>query len=485
VQVQAPSGATQGQTQIALDDVANYLRQDEANAVESTFEIAGFNFAGRGQSQGLVFVRFKDWSVRKSADLKVQAVLARTTKHFASYQQATIIAFNPPAIPGLGTASGFDFELQDRGGLGHDKLMQARDQLLGLARQDPNIALVWANGVGDNATYKIDIDREKASAFGINLSDVDQTFSIAWGSQYVNNFLDTDGRIKKVYVQADVPFRMNPEDLRSLYVRNTKGGMVPFTSFARGSWSYGSPKLERYNGVSSVEIQGQAAPGKSTGQAIAALQRLARQLPAGIGYEWTGTSLQEQQSGSQAPMLYALSILVVFLSLAALYESWTVPISVIMVVPLGMLGAIAAATALHLENDVYFQVGLLTTMGLSSKNAILIVEFARDLEAQGKSAIEAAAEAAHLRLRPILMTSLAFVLGVLPLAIASGAGSGSQNAVGRGVIGGMLTATFLAPFLIPMFFFVITEKLFKAKGASSPALSAPVALETSGGVNTK
>jgi multidrug efflux pump len=485
VQVQAPSGATQGQTQIALDDVANYLLHEEESAVESTFEIAGFNFAGRGQSQGLVFVRFKDWSVRKRADLKAQAVLARTTKHFASYQQATIIAFNPPAIPGLGTASGFDFELQDRGGLGHDKLMQARDQLLGLARQDPNIALVWANGVGDNATYKIDIDREKASAFGINLSDVDQTFSIAWGSQYVNNFLDTDGRIKKVYVQADVPFRMNPEDLRSLYVRNTKGSMVPFTSFARGSWSYGSPKLERYNGVSSVEIQGQAAPGKSTGQAIAALQRLAQQLPAGIGYEWTGTSLQEQQSGSQAPMLYALSILVVFLSLAALYESWTVPISVIMVVPLGMLGAIAAATALHLENDVYFQVGLLTTMGLSSKNAILIVEFARDLEAQGKSAIEAAVEAAHLRLRPILMTSLAFVLGVLPLAIASGAGSGSQNAVGRGVIGGMLSATFLAPFLIPMFFFVITEKLFKQKSASSPALSLPSAIASDSGATAK
>jgi multidrug efflux pump len=485
VQVQTPSGATQGQTQIALDDVANYLLHEEASAVESTFEIAGFNFAGRGQSQGLVFVRFKDWSVRKRADLKAQAVLARTTKHFASYQQATIIAFNPPAIPGLGTASGFDFELQDRGGLGHEKLMQARDQLLGLARQDPNIALVWANGVGDNATYKIDIDREKASAFGINLSDVDQTFSIAWGSQYVNNFLDTDGRIKRVYVQADVPFRMNPEDLRSLYVRNTKGSMVPFTSFARGSWSYGSPKLERYNGVSSVEIQGQAAPGKSTGQAIAALQRLAQQLPAGIGYEWTGTSLQEQQSGSQAPMLYALSILVVFLSLAALYESWTVPISVIMVVPLGILGALAAATALHLENDVYFQVGLLTTMGLSSKNAILIVEFARDLEAQGKSAIEAAVEAAHLRLRPILMTSLAFVLGVLPLAIANGAGSGSENAVGRGVIGGMLTATFLAPFLIPMFFVVITEKLFKQKSASSPALSLPPALASDGEAATK
>ena len=484
MQVQTPAGGTQGRTWTVLEDVSNYLLHQEAAAVDATFEIAGLNFAGRGQSQGLVFVRFKDWSMRKRADLTAQAVLARTAQHFASYQDAVIVPINPPAIPGLGTASGFDLELEDRGGLGHDKLMQARDQLIGLAKQDPNLALVRPNGLSDNPTYKIDIDRQKASAFGINLSDVDQTFSIAWGSKYVNNFLDTDGRIKKVYVQADAPFRMNPEDLRSLYVRNTKGSMVPFSSFAMGSWSYGSPKLERYNGVSSVEIQGQAAPGKSTGQAIAVMQELAQQLPAGVGYEWTGVSLQEQQSGSQAPLLYGLSILVVFLSLAALYESWTVPISVIMVVPLGILGALAAASALHLENDVFFQVGLLTTIGLSSKNAILIVEFARDLEAQGRSAMEAAAEAAHLRMRPILMTSLAFVLGVLPLAIANGAGSGSENAVGRGVIGGMLTATFLAPFLIPMFFLVITEKVFKPKRAAAPATPGSAAPEPIGGATT-
>jgi multidrug efflux pump len=369
----------------------------------------------------------------------------------------------------LGTASGFDLELEDRAGLGHDKLMQARDQLVALARKNPDLALVRPNGLNDNPEFKISIDREKASAFGINLSDVDQTFSIAWGSRYVNNFLDTDGRIKKVYVQADAPFRMNPEDLRSLYVRNASGSMVPFNSFATGAWSFGSPKLERYNGVPSVEIQGQAAPGQSTGQAIAVMETLMKQLPPGIGHEWTGISLQEQQSGSQAPLLYALSLLVVLLSLAALYESWSVPVSVIMVVPLGILGALAAATVLHLENDVFFQVGLLTTIGLSSKNAILIVEFARDLQAQGKSAFEAALEAAHMRLRPILMTSLAFVLGVLPLAIATGAGSGSENAVGRGVIGGMLSATFLAPFLIPMFFFVITGKVFKPKAAPAPA----------------
>jgi multidrug efflux pump len=469
IQVQVPPGGSQGQTWTALDDVANYLLHTEADAVDGVFEINGLNFAGRGQSQGLVFVRLKDWSVRSRADLNVGAVLARTAKYFASYQGATIVPINPPSIPALGTASGFDLELEDRAGLGHDKLVQARDQLVALAKQDPKLALVRPNGLSDQPVYKIAIDHEKASAFGINLSDVDQTFSIAWGSKYVNNFLDTDGRIKQVYVQADAPFRMNPDDLNSLYVRNTAGSMVPFTSFATGSWAYGSPKLERYNGVQSVEIQGTPAPGLSTGQAITEMQTLIEKLPTGIGYEWTGISLQQQQSGSQAPLFYALSILVVFLSLAALYESWTVPISVIMVVPLGIIGALAAATALGLENDVYFQVGLLTTIGLSSKNAILIVEFARDLEAQGKSAIDAAVEAARFRVRPILMTSFAFVLGVLPLALANGAGSGSENAVGRGVIGGMLTATFLAPFLVPMFFFVITEKLFKKKAASPPA----------------
>jgi multidrug efflux pump len=483
VQVQTPPGATQGRTQIVLDDVANYLLHQEASAVESALEVTGFNFAGRGQSQGLVFVRFKDWSARTRADLKVQAVLARTAKHFSSYQDAVIVPINPPSIPALGWASGFDLELQDRAGLGHVKLMQARDQLVSLARHDPNLAFVRANGINDNPTYKIDIDREKANAFGVNLTDVDQTFSIAWGSQYVNNFLDTDGRIKRVYVQADAPFRMNPDDLRSLYVRNAAGSMVPFTSFANGSWSYGSPKLERYNGVSSVEIQGQAAPGKSAGEAMAVMEGLAKKLPAGIGYEWTGTSLQQQQSGSQAPFLYGLSVLVVFLSLAALYESWTVPISVIMVVPIGVFGAVAVAQAMHLENDVFFQVGLLTTIGLSSKNAILIVEFARDLETQGKSAIDAAVEAARLRLRPILMTSLAFVLGVLPLAIASGAGSG--NAVGRGVIGGMLSATFIAPFLIPMFFYVITEKVFRKRTAAPAAWSPPLAFESNAGEATK
>jgi multidrug efflux pump len=463
VQVQSPAGSTQGRMEQIVEDVSAYLRNEEGAAVDATLEVAGVSFAGRGPNQGLLFVRFRDWSVRNRGDLSVQAVLARMARHFATYPDAVVIPINPPSVPGLGTASGFDLQLQDRAGLGHEQLVQARNQLLGMARQDPNLATVFPNGLEDNPTYQIEIDRERASAFGVTPNDVDQTFSIAWASRYVNNFLDTDGRIKKVYLQADVPFRMNPEDLRSLYVRNNQGRMVAFTSFATGAWGWGSPQLQRYNGVPSVEIQGQAARGKSTGQAMAAIQDLATKLPAGIGYEWTGISLQEQQAGSQALLLYALSILVVFLALAALYESWTVPISVILVVPLGLVGALAAATALHLENDVFFQVGLLVTIGLSAKNAILIVEFARDLEARGKSATEAALEAARLRLRPILMTSLAFMLGVTGLAIASGAGSASQNAVGRAVIGGMLTATFLAPFLVPMFFLVITEKVFKSR----------------------
>jgi hydrophobe/amphiphile efflux-1 (HAE1) family protein len=468
IQVQGPPGSTQGRTGATLDDVSNYLLRDESRMVDAVFQINGYNFAGRGQNQGMLFVHFKDWSQRGSKDLSVQALSQRVAARFASYGGAIIVPINPPPIRELGTASGFDFELEDRGGVGHDRLMQARDALLARARQEPTIALVRPNGLEDNPTFKIDIDREKASALGVSPSDVDQSFSISWGSRYVNNFLDIDGRIKKVYVQADDAFRMNPEDLRLHYVRNASGAMVPIPAFATSQWTYGSPKLERYNGVSSVEIQGQAAAGSSTGQAMAAMERLARQLPSGIGYEWTGLSLQELLSGSQAPLLYAISILVVFLSLAALYESWSIPISVILVVPLGVLGALGAATALGLANDVYFQVGLLTTIGLSAKNAILIVEFARNLHTEGRSFAEAAVEAAHLRLRPILMTSMAFILGVLPLAIATGAGSASRNAIGTGVIGGMLTATFLATFLIPMFFVVIGEKMSRGK-AITPA----------------
>jgi multidrug efflux pump len=472
VLVQTPSGSTQETTARALKDVSDYLLTDEKSIVESTFTVNGFSFAGRGQNAGLVFVRMRDYAQRQHADQKVQALVGRLYMHFASYKTAVVFPVNPPSIPELGTAAGFDFQLQDRAGIGHAKLMEARNMLLGLAAKDPTLAQVRPNGLNDTPQFKVNIDREKAQALGVSVSDIDQTFSIAWASAYVNNFLDTDGRIKKVYLQGEAPFRMKPEDVSAWFVRNSAGAMVPFSAFASTEWAFGSPKLERYNGISSVEIQGAAAPGKSTGQAMTAMEALVAKLPAGVGYEWTGLSLQERQSGSQAPILYGISILVVFLCLAALYESWSIPFSVIMVVPLGVIGALLAATLRGLENDVFFQVGLLTTVGLSAKNAILIVEFARELQqGQGMGPIEAALEAARLRLRPILMTSLAFILGVMPLAISNGAGSASQHAIGTGVIGGMLTATFLAIFMIPMFFVVIRAKFGGEKEDPDEALA--------------
>jgi multidrug efflux pump len=469
VQVQTPPGATQGRTQAVLDDVASYLLGEEGAVVAGAFEVTGFNFAGRGQNSGLLFVRLRDWDERRASDLKIQALIARITRHFATYRDAAIIPINPPPIPELGTAAGFDFELEDRAGLGHEALMAARNDLLKMARADPALTLVRPNGLNDTPQFQVSIDRERAAALGLSLASIDQTFSIAWASQYVNNFLDVDDRIKKVFVQADAPFRMTPDNLNLYYVRNAQGAMVPLAAVARGRWIYGSPKLERFNGVSAMEIQGAAAPGRSSGDAMRVMQQIAGRLPAGIGFEWTGLSYQERLSGSQAPALYAISVLVVFLSLAALYESWSIPFSVILVVPLGVLGALLAANLRGLSNDVYFQVGLLTTVGLSAKNAILIVEFARGLMEQGRSAREAAIEAARLRLRPILMTSLAFILGVLPLALSNGAGSGSQHAIGTGVIGGMLSATFLAIFLIPMFFVVIVERMGRRRAAPAPA----------------
>ncbi|UUM21263.1 efflux RND transporter permease subunit [Mycoavidus sp. SF9855] len=463
VLVQTPPGSTQQRTQAVLSEVSQYLLQDESQLVESAFEVNGFSFAGSGQNSGMVFVRLKDWKHRTRADQSVQALMQRSFMRFSQIKDAMVFPINPPPIIELGTASGFDMQLQDRAGLGHDALMQARNQLLGMAAQSPILMQVRPNGLNDTPEFHVDINREKASALGIPLSLIDRSFSIAWGGAYVNSFLDRDNRIKKVLVQGDAPFRMTPEDIQRWYIRNAQGEMVPFSSFVSSHWGYGSPKLERYNGVSSVAIQGLATPGKSTGDAIQEMQNLAAKLPHGIGYEWTGMSLQEILSGSQAPLLYAISILVVFLSLAALYESWSIPFSVILVVPLGIIGALLAATGRGLSNDVYFQVGLLTTVGLSAKNAILIVEFAKELEAQGRTAMEAAIEAARLRLRPILMTSLAFVLGVLPLAISRGAGSAGQHAIGTGVIGGMLSATFIAIFIIPMFFVVVRAKFCQSK----------------------
>jgi multidrug efflux pump len=372
-----------------------------------------------------------------------------------------VIGFAPPAALELGNASGFDFELKDQGNLGHEKLMQARNQLLGMASKDPALVAVRPNGLDDEPQYRIEIDREKASALGLTIADINNTIAAAWGSSYVNDFLDR-GRVKKVYIQGRPESRMLPQDLDSWYVRNGSSQMVPFSAFAHGGWTYGSPKLERYDGVPSLEILGAPAPGQSTGTAMAEMEKLAAALPAGIGYDWTGLSYEEKQAGSKAMLLYALSLAIVFLCLAALYESWTIPAAVLLVVPLGILGQVLATLVRGLDNDIYFQVGLLTTIGLSAKNAILIVEFAKENYEQGRSLVDAAVLAARQRLRPILMTSLAFILGVAPLAVASGAGSGGQNAIGTGVVGGMLSATFLAVFFVPVFF-VSVLRLFRVK----------------------
>ncbi|PKQ75804.1 multidrug transporter [Aeromonas sobria] len=458
--VQLPVGATKQRTEVVLADMRDYFLKNEKDNVDSVLTVSGFSFAGSGQNAGMAFIKLKDWSERKSPDRSANAIIGRAMGYLFSIKEAQVFAFNLPPIPELGTATGFDFFLQDRGGIGHDKLMAARNQLLGMAAQDPTLVRVRPNGMEDTPQLDIKIDYEKALAQGLSIADINNTLAAAWGSSYVNDFVDR-GRIKKVYLQADAPFRMNPEDLKLWYVRNSAGQMVPFSAFASTEWSFGSPRLERYNGVPAMEIVGEAAPGKSTGDAMAAIEQMVKQLPEGVGIEWTGLSFQERQAGSQAPALYAISLLVVFLCLAALYESWSIPFSVMLVVPLGVLGAILAATLRGLENDVYFQVGLLTTIGLSAKNAILIVEFAKELYDKGMGLGEAVVEAARLRLRPILMTSLAFILGVLPLVISSGAGASSRNAIGTGVMGGMISATVLAIFFVPLFFVLVMRYFTK------------------------
>ncbi|MFM4718098.1 efflux RND transporter permease subunit [Aeromonas bivalvium] len=460
--VQLPVGATKQRTEAVLAEMRDYFLETEKENVESVLTVAGFSFAGSGQNSGMAFIKLKDWDERQGEARSANAIIGRAMGYLFSIKEAQVFAFNLPPIPELGTATGFDFFLQDRGGLGHEKLMEARNQLLGMAAQDPNLVRVRPNGMEDTPQLDIQIDYEKALAQGLSISDINNTLSAAWGSSYVNDFMDRN-RVKKVYMQADAPFRMNPEDLKLWYVRNGEGKMVPFSAFATTQWSYGSPRLERYNGVPAMEIVGEAAPGKSTGDAMAAIEAMVAQLPEGIGIEWTGLSFQERQAGSQAPALYAISLLVVFLCLAALYESWSIPFSVMLVVPLGVLGAILAATLRGLENDVYFQVGLLTTIGLSAKNAILIVEFAKELYDKGMGLGDAVVEAARLRLRPILMTSLAFILGVLPLVISSGAGASSRNAIGTGVMGGMISATVLAIFFVPLFFVLVMRYFTKQK----------------------
>ncbi|PKE33043.1 hydrophobe/amphiphile efflux-1 family RND transporter [Rahnella sp. AA] len=459
---QLPAGATQERTQKVLDEVSNYYLTKEKANVNSVFTVNGFGFAGRGQNTGIAFISLKDWSERSGAENKVPAIAGRAMGAFSTIKDALVFPFNLPAIVELGTATGFDFQLIDQANLGHDKLTQARNQLLGMVAQHPDLLTqVRPNGLEDTPQFKIEIDQEKATALGVSISDINTTLGASVGGSYVNDFIDR-GRVKKVYVQAENKYRMLPSDINNLYVRGSAGQMVPFSAFSSAKWEYGSPRLERYNGLPSMEILGQPAPGQSSGAAMAMMESLASKLPSGIGYDWTGLSYQERLSGNQAPALYAISLIVVFLCLAALYESWSIPFSVMLVVPLGVVGALLAATMRGLSNDVYFQVGLLTTIGLSAKNAILIVEFAKDLmDKEGKGLIESTLEAVRMRLRPILMTSLAFILGVMPLVISSGAGSGSQNAVGTGVMGGMITATLLAIFFVPVFFVVVRRRFGK------------------------
>ena len=460
-QAQLPPGSTAEQSLAVLQQIEKHFLEDEKESVEGMFGVTGFSYAGAGQNQVFSFVRLKDWEERKGADQKVGAIQKRALAKFSGLKNAVVVAFFPPAVFELGNATGFDLRLVDNAGLGHDALMAARNQLLGLARQNPALANVRANGLDDTPQYRVEIDQEKAGALGLSLADINRTLATAWGSSYVNDFIDK-GRVKKVYLQADAPFRMLPEDLGRWYVRNNRGQMVPFSAFASTRWTLGSPKLERFNGVPSIAIQGEPAAGRSTGDAMAVIEDLAKQLPSGIGIAWSGLSYEERLSGTQGPALYAISLLVVFLCLAALYESWTIPTAVLLVVPLGVIGTLLAAWLRGLPNDVYFQVGLLTIAGLSAKNAILIVEFAKENYDRGMSLLDSAVLAARQRLRPILMTSLAFGLGVLPLAIASGAGSGSQNAVGTGVVGGTLSATILGVFLVPVFF-VTVLRLFRVK----------------------
>jgi len=457
--VQLPAGATQTRTQQILDHVQQYYLTEEKANVESVFTVNCFSFSGQGQNSGIAFVSLKPWEDRPGEKSGVEAIVGRATKAFSQIKDGLVFPFNLPAIIELGTATGFDFELIDQANLGHTSLTQARNQLLGMVKDHPDLLVrVRPNGLEDTPQFKLDIDQEKAQALGVSVSDINQTISTALGGTYVNDFID-HGRVKKVYAQAAAQFRMLPGDINNLYVRSANGEMVPFSAFSTSRWVSGSPRLERYNGMPSMEILGESAPGKSTGEAMAMLESLAKKLPSGIGYDWTGMSYQERLSGNQAPALYAISLIIVFLCLAALYESWSIPFSVMLVVPLGVIGALLGASLRGLNNDVYFQVGLLTTIGLSAKNAILIVEFAKDLmEKEGKGVVEATLDASRMRLRPILMTSLAFILGEMPLVISNGAGSGAQNAVGTGVMGGMLSATLLAIFFVPVFFVVVRRR---------------------------
>lgn len=468
-----PANSTLEQTKQVMEEVKEYFLIDEKDAVEALMTVSGVSFSGRGQNAGLAFVRLRDWELRDRPGLKVDAVAGRAMGRFSRIRNAMVFAFAPPAVVELGQAKGFDFQLLDRGGLGHAKLMEARNQLLAMAARDPALTKVRPNGLEDVPEYRVDVDWERAGALGVPITSIHNTISAAFGSAYVNDFIQ-GGRVKRVYAQLDAPFRMLPQDLDQLYVRNQRGKMVPYSAFASGHWTTGSPKLERFNGFPSLNILGEAAPGRSSGEAMAAMEGFVRQLPQGIGFDWTGLSYQERQAGAQAAPLYAFSVLVIFLCLAALYESWPVPVSILLALPLGAIGGVIASTLRGLPNDVYFQIGLLTTLGLTTKNAILIVQFAKHrVEKEGMELLEATLEAARLRLRPIVMTSLAFGFGVLPLALANGAGAGAQKAIGTAVIGGVVTSTFLVTLFAPLFYVMIEKTFGRRRGAISPTPKQP------------
>ena len=461
-QAMLPSGSTLEQTENVLNKIRSYFLENEKKGVASVLTVAGFSFSGQGQNMAFGFIKLKDWELRRRADLHVNAIIDRAMGNFSQIKEAMVFAFPPPAVIELGNASGFEFHLQDRGGLGHAKLMEARNQLLGMAAKDPRLTKVRPNGMQDVPEYRIDVDWQKAGALGVPITSIHNTIVAAFGSAYVNDFIQS-GRVKRVFVQADAPYRMLPEDIKKLYVRNTLGKMVPFGSFVSGHWASGSPKLERYNGFSSVNIWGEPANGYSSGDAMDAIEEIVSKLPKGIGFDWTGLSYQEQMAGSQTGLLYAFSIFVIFLCLAALYESWPIPVSILLCLPLGIIGGVIASSIRGMPNDVYFQIGMLATLGLTTKNAILIVQFAKDQVDEGTDLIEATLEAARLRLRPIVMTSLAFAFGILPLALANGAGSGAQKAIGTGVLGGTITSTFLVTLFAPLFYVVIYKVLGKHK----------------------
>ncbi len=466
-QVLMPTGATLEQTRAVASQVSKHFQENEHEAVESCMAVSGIGFSGRSQNNAMVFVKLRDWDLRERPDLKAKAVAGRAMGAFAAIRNAMVFAFPPPAVVELGNARGVDFELIDRGGIGHAKLMDARNELLDMARKDKRLANVRANGLEDVPEFRVDVNWDRAGAQGVPVSSIHTTISAAFGSAYVNDFIQS-GRVKRVYVQADAPYRMLPPDLQKLYVRNTAGKMVPYASFASNRWSSNSPRLERFNGFPAMNIWGEPAPGRSSGEAMQAMEEIVAKLPAGIGYDWTGLSYQERMATAQAPVLYAFSVLVIFLCVAALYESWTIPFVNLLMLPLGVFGALAATSLRGMSNDVYFQIGFLTTLGLSTKNAILIIQFIKEQRRQGEGVVDATLAAVKIRFRPVIMTSLAFFFGTLPLAIATGAGAGAMNAIGTAVTGGMLSATFIDLIFIPLFFVVVSTIFGKERRQTVP-----------------